>query len=73
MNEEIVAVKVQRPGLREQITLDLYIVRIIKLIRYNGYYNLIQLCVRKVVIAIHKLCKGCIFVILTTTTIGMKN
>ena len=26
-NEEIVAVKVQRPGLREQITLDLYIVR----------------------------------------------
>ena len=26
-NKEIVAVKVQRPGLREQITLDLYIVR----------------------------------------------
>ncbi len=26
-NNEIVAVKVQRPGLREQITLDLYIVR----------------------------------------------
>ena len=26
-NEEIVAIKVQRPGLREQITLDLYIVR----------------------------------------------
>ncbi len=26
-NEEVVAVKVQRPGLREQITLDLYIVR----------------------------------------------
>ncbi len=26
-NQEIVAVKVQRPGLREQITLDLYIVR----------------------------------------------
>ena len=26
-NEKIVAVKVQRPGLREQITLDLYIVR----------------------------------------------
>ena len=26
-NEEFVAVKVQRPGLREQITLDLYIVR----------------------------------------------
>ena len=26
-NREIVAVKVQRPGLREQITLDLYIVR----------------------------------------------
>ena len=26
-SEEIVAVKVQRPGLREQITLDLYIVR----------------------------------------------
>jgi len=25
--EEVVAVKVQRPGLREQITLDLYIVR----------------------------------------------
>ena len=28
-NQEIVAVKVQRPGLREQITLDLYIVRYI--------------------------------------------
>ena len=27
MNDEVVAVKVQRPGLREQITLDLYIVR----------------------------------------------
>ena len=27
MNEKVVAVKVQRPGLREQITLDLYIVR----------------------------------------------
>ena len=27
MNQEIVTVKVQRPGLREQITLDLYIVR----------------------------------------------
>ena len=26
-NNEVVAVKVQRPGLREQITLDLYIVR----------------------------------------------
>ncbi len=26
-NKEVVAVKVQRPGLREQITLDLYIVR----------------------------------------------
>ena len=26
-NQEVVAVKVQRPGLREQITLDLYIVR----------------------------------------------
>jgi len=26
-NEEVVAIKVQRPGLREQITLDLYIVR----------------------------------------------
>ena len=26
-SEELVAVKVQRPGLREQITLDLYIVR----------------------------------------------
>ena len=26
-NEEIAAIKVQRPGLREQITLDLYIVR----------------------------------------------
>ena len=26
-NEEVVAVKVQRPGLREQITLDLYIAR----------------------------------------------
>ena len=26
-NEELVAIKVQRPGLREQITLDLYIVR----------------------------------------------
>ena len=26
-NQEIVAIKVQRPGLREQITLDLYIVR----------------------------------------------
>ena len=26
-NEDIVAIKVQRPGLREQITLDLYIVR----------------------------------------------
>ena len=26
-NEQVVAVKVQRPGLREQITLDLYIVR----------------------------------------------
>ncbi len=27
LNNEVVAVKVQRPGLREQITLDLYIVR----------------------------------------------
>ena len=26
-NKKVVAVKVQRPGLREQITLDLYIVR----------------------------------------------
>ena len=46
---------------------DPYIVKIIKLIRYNGYYNLVRACVRKVVIAIHKLWKGCIFVIPTTT------
>ena len=31
-NGEIVAVKVQRPGLREQITLDLYIVRNVTLL-----------------------------------------
>ena len=32
-NNEVVAVKVQRPGLREQITLDLYIVRNIVLVK----------------------------------------
>ena len=37
-NEEIVAVKVQRPGLREQITLDLYIVRNIAAIAKKQYW-----------------------------------
>ena len=35
-NGEVVAVKVQRPGLREQITLDLYIVRNIACLLYTS-------------------------------------
>ena len=55
-NEKVVAVKVQRPGLREQITLDLYIVRNIA----NWLKNNIGLIRSDLVALIDELGKSCL-------------